>query len=133
MKAQNTSQNEGTHQHSRPCTSLLNHNQRLILSMRRGILPVLIIDEFIIGRDSQNIIDLAPFSDQESGVSRHHAKLWRGSNDRLLIMDLDSTNGTFINEDPLASYRVYTLDNGDVLRLGRLIIHIQFEDMANII
>jgi two-component system, cell cycle response regulator len=48
-------------------------------------------------------------------VSRHHARIDRGEDGALTVHDLQSTNGTFINDHLVASQR---LVNGDFLRIG---------------
>ncbi|MGA2449952.1 MAG: GGDEF domain-containing protein [Polyangiaceae bacterium] len=68
---------------------------------------------FDIGRSPRN--DL--FIDQES-VSRHHARItFDGSN--YWVQDLQSTNGTFVNDE---SVREQKLRDGDQLRVGRSIL-----------
>jgi diguanylate cyclase (GGDEF)-like protein len=64
-----------------------------------------------IGRGRDNDIAL-----QSDAVSRHHAKLERRGME-LVISDLGSTNGTFVNDDPtrLTECR---LKRGDQLRIG---------------
>ena len=50
-------------------------------------------------------------------VSRLHCRLAATSTDRLEVIDLDSTNGTFVNDE-----RVFkgTASDGDTLRVGRV-------------
>jgi diguanylate cyclase (GGDEF)-like protein len=68
---------------------------------------------FEIGRSPQN--DL--FIDQES-VSRHHARVtFDGSH--YWVQDLQSTNGTFVNDEAV---REQKLRDGDQLRVGRSIL-----------
>jgi diguanylate cyclase (GGDEF)-like protein len=68
---------------------------------------------FDIGRSPQN--DL--FIDQES-VSRHHARVtFDGSH--YWVQDLQSTNGTFVNDEAV---REQKLRDGDQLRVGRSIL-----------
>ncbi len=50
-------------------------------------------------------------------VSRLHCRLSATGTDRLEVEDLDSTNGTFVNDERVARK---TLDVGDRLRVGRL-------------
>lgn len=65
-----------------------------------------------IGRNEDNdlVID-------DGRVSRYHARIWRES-DGYRLEDLDSMNGTFVNEEPLrgAGRR---LNDGDTLRFGQ--------------
>ncbi len=48
--------------------------------------------ECVVGKATDARIRLT-----DSGVSRHHAKLVRASDGLLMIVDLQSTNGTFVN------------------------------------
>ncbi len=65
-----------------------------------------------IGRSSQNTIALPP---AEKNVSGHHAILYK-SPERILVQDLQSTNGTFVNEERV-SERDFVA--GDVLGFGQ--------------
>lgn len=68
---------------------------------------------FTIGRSSKN--DL--FIDQES-VSRNHARIsFDGT--QYWIADLKSTNGTYVNDEPVREQR---LRDGDQVRVGRSIL-----------
>jgi DNA-binding winged helix-turn-helix (wHTH) protein len=52
-----------------------------------------------------------------AGVSRRHARLrWDGGSGAVVIEDLDSTNGTFVNERRLDA--AAALRDGDVIHLG---------------
>jgi diguanylate cyclase (GGDEF)-like protein len=64
-----------------------------------------------IGRDRDNDIAL-----QNDAVSRHHAKLERRGMDTVVV-DLGSTNGTFVNDDP-TRLKESRLQRGDLLRIG---------------
>jgi diguanylate cyclase (GGDEF)-like protein len=71
------------------------------------------VTPFEIGRSSNN--DL--FIDQES-VSRHHARItYRDGN--YSLADLDSTNGTYINDESVHERRLH---DGDQVRIGRSIL-----------
>jgi len=50
------------------------------------------------------------------GVSRHHAKIVRGAEGEVIVSDLGSANGTFVNDRRITKA---TLSPGDHLRLGR--------------
>lgn len=64
-------------------------------------------------------IDLSPFEASKNGISRCHAIL-RREDDALYVQDLNSSNGTFINERPISPNEPHRLYHGDVLRLGKL-------------
>lgn len=73
----------------------------------------LIIDTDLvtIGRALDNVIAL----DNDSNVSRYHAELERRG-DAFLLFDLESVNGTTVNDEPVQSERV--LNDGDLISLG---------------
>jgi DNA-binding response OmpR family regulator/pSer/pThr/pTyr-binding forkhead associated (FHA) protein len=64
-------------------------------------------------------LDLTPFRGIEFGVSRHHAAI-RQESDRLVIVDLGSGNGTYLNGVRLQPENPYRLTEGDRLQIGRL-------------
>jgi hypothetical protein len=76
------------------------------------------------GQTSRPQVDLAPYGGLERGVSRQHARLlWRDG--RLMIEDLASTNGTWVNDVRLAPNVPHPLWDGDILRLGTLRLRVQ--------
>ena len=85
---------------------------RLLLSTATGT-HVIPLDSTLlsIGRGLNNDIIL-----EDSRVSRNHAQL-RYRSRRFWLTDLDSTNGTFVNGEPVAER---ALRNGDVVSLGGL-------------
>jgi hypothetical protein len=70
-------------------------------------------------------LDLALYSGDEKGVSRRHAMLCPEF-DSLMLVDLYSTNGTWLNNVRLEPHRPHALSNGDIVSLGLLtfIVHI---------
>jgi pSer/pThr/pTyr-binding forkhead associated (FHA) protein len=70
------------------------------------------LSQFIIGRDPQ--CNLRPASPMIS--KRHCALLVKGG--KVFIRDFDSTNGTFINNDPIKGER--ELHHDDLLKVGPL-------------
>ena len=67
-------------------------------------------------------VDLSRF-DPETKVSRRHARIWRDG-EVFLIEDLNSVNGTVINDDlRLAPRQPRALKSGDKLRLGETTLH----------
>jgi len=63
----------------------------------------------VIGRDTSASVCIA-----EASVSRRHSQIERKGND-FVISDLDSLNGTFVNDVPVKTRR---LQNGDRIRIG---------------
>ena len=96
-------------------------------SRHRYIIPL--EKEINIGRafeDTLKNLDLSADNGIELGVSRTHAVL-QWSNQGIVIMDLGSTNGTFLNNHHLPANKPYPIQSGDELRFGELLVHIFFE------
>jgi hypothetical protein len=92
------------------------------------VLPLTDRNEFTLGRigEGQPImpdIDLSPYQAYASGVSRLHAVLKRDAK-RVMIMDLGSSNGTFINGKRLNPNIDQPINNGDIIALGKLKIQV---------
>jgi|SRR5271157_395454 hypothetical protein len=88
------------------------------------ILPLADRTEFTLGRvaESQPIVpdvDLTPFNAYANGVSRLHAALKLIKN-RIVLVDLGSSNGTYLNGTRLAPYVETPVSHGDVIYLGKL-------------
>jgi pSer/pThr/pTyr-binding forkhead associated (FHA) protein len=82
--------------------------------------------EIVIGREDSvsNIypdIDLTPHGGEEGGVSRLHAKIYLQGN-QYLVEDQNSTNYTFVNRQKLAAKTPTPINDGDELRLGRVVM-----------
>jgi hypothetical protein len=78
------------------------------------------------GRDRQPELDLTHDSGAEYGVSRLHATI-QSSHRGVALVDLNSTNGTLLNNYRLPPDLPYPLHNGDEIRFGRLLVHVFFE------
>ncbi len=88
------------------------------------ILPVSDRVEFTMGRVSENQpimpdIDLSPFKAFDNGVSRLHAVI-RNNSGIIIIMDLGSSNGTYINGTRIVPNIEQPLRHGDIVALGKL-------------
>jgi hypothetical protein len=85
--------------------------------------------EYILGREGHEQVvpdlNLNPYGAREKGVSRVHAAL-RRDRSQVLLIDLGSTNGTRLNGKPLVAHQPIRVENGDEIRLGRLILTINF-------
>jgi hypothetical protein len=88
--------------------------------------PVAMLEEkaFILGRASAEIQTQEPLVDLTSlgidyGISRTHA-LIRQTKHGYQITDLDSSNGTWLENERLVPQRPYAVDSGDRIRMGRL-------------
>jgi diguanylate cyclase (GGDEF)-like protein len=73
----------------------------------------LVKDEAIIGRSSDCEIPV-----KEEDISRNHARLEVEKGGKVKVIDLGSTNGTFVNKKKV---KEAYLDNGDQLRCGNTI------------
>jgi len=92
------------------------------------ILPLASRNEFTLGRLSEGQpimpdIDLTPYQAYASGVSRLHAVVKRDSN-RVMVMDLGSSNGTYLNGRRLNPHTEESLNHGDIVALGKLKIQV---------
>lgn len=66
----------------------------------------------VIGRGSDCEVRI-----HDHSVSRRHARIQSGA-DGFFVVDLQSTNGTYVNDEPASMYR---LKDGDYLRIGNCI------------
>jgi pSer/pThr/pTyr-binding forkhead associated (FHA) protein len=68
-----------------------------------------------------------PLADET--VSAVHARVWREGG-RWWLEDLDSRNGTFLNQIPVAKSAV--LCSGDRIRVGRILLEFRAEDSPSV-
>lgn len=92
------------------------------------ILPLASRTEFTMGRLSEGQpimpdIDLTPYQAYASGVSRLHAVI-KSEAERAVVMDLGSSNGTYLNGRRLNPHTEEELKHGDVVALGKLKIQV---------
>ena len=88
-----------------------------------GEFPLRLEREITIGRSSE--LDMVLIEDM---VSRRHAKIHTG-NGHVAIMDLGSTNGTFVNGEKIKKVR---LKEGDRILIGTSIIKLVAVDPASV-
>ncbi len=105
----------------------------LYIAERDEPLITSVTHETILGRVNrvasitpQPAIDLTAFQAVELGVSRAHAAL-RRYKDGLALVDLDSTNGTWVNGTRLKSQMPIVLQNGDRVALAKLTLYVYFQ------
>ncbi len=67
-------------------------------------------------------VDLTPHGGEEGGVSRRHLKITQGG-DQYFVEDLNSTNGTWIGQSRVQPGARVPLNNGDQLRLGKVLLN----------
>ncbi len=77
-------------------------------------------------RRYQPDVDLAMYNALEKGVSAMHATI-EHSSDGVMLRDVGSTNGTYLNGRRMVAQQNYILRDGDEIRLGRLVTHIKFQ------
>jgi hypothetical protein len=70
-------------------------------------------------------VDLSNHGAADKGVSRRHAMLTY-KNGSLRLSDLNSPNFTFLNNQKLIPNQSRMLRDGDEIRLGRLVVTVQF-------
>ena len=56
---------------------------------------------------------------EENSVSSLHAQIWVQEDDKVVLVDKDSTNGTFVNE--IQIFQPTSLHQGDLVRLGEVV------------
>ncbi|NLX08737.1 MAG: FHA domain-containing protein [Chloroflexi bacterium] len=85
--------------------------------------------EIILGRripgSPPPTIDLADYHGHLLGVSRQHARVTHTA-EGYMVEDLNSQNGTWLNENRLTPNKPQLLRSGDQLRLGHLILLLYF-------
>jgi hypothetical protein len=87
------------------------------------IMPLSDRNEYTLGRVSEGQpvvpdLDLSPYQAYAAGVSRMHALLKRDGK-RVIVMDLGSANGTYVNGKRLTANVERMLSHGDVVALGK--------------
>lgn len=86
---------------------------RVLEGLERGKIYARMQTPVSIGREDDNTIQL-----NDDRVSRFHAKL-QDDGGRVILTDLDSTNGTRVNGHPV---QVKVLQPGDLLMIGRCVL-----------
>ncbi len=95
--------------------------------------PILVEDEptVTLGRvvfgEPPPTVDLTDYHGRLLGVSRHHAAIHHFK-DGFTLEDLSSSNGTWLNDNPVLPEQVAPLHNGDLIRLGQLVLSAHFQD-----
>ncbi len=86
---------------------------RVLEGIERGVVFSRLALPVSIGREEDNSIQL-----NDDRISRFHSKLQDHSG-RIILTDLDSTNGTRVNGHPI---QMRVLQKGDVISVGRCIL-----------
>ena len=89
--------------------------------------------EFVIGRrviaTTEAMLDLSDFDGFRMGLSRRHAMI-RQAETGYEIIDLSSTNGTWLNDERLEPYATYPLPSGSRLLLSRIRLIVYYRAVA---
>jgi len=89
-------------------------------------------DTVILGRTttatSERVLDLTGLNALAHGVSRRHCALQRRG-ERLMVTDLGSVNGTFLNDLKLMPHAAQVISHGDRLILGTLHLVVFFDTL----
>ncbi len=100
---------------------VLNSGRRLVLEFGTPLL---------VGRTDPKTgevpdIDLGRDSGYDAGVSRRHARIFK-QDTYCVLEDLKSANGTFINGRRILPHQPMSLQNGDEIRFGKLLLRVEF-------
>ncbi|HNT76990.1 MAG TPA: FHA domain-containing serine/threonine-protein kinase [Anaerolineae bacterium] len=97
---------------------------QLFIATSGVALPIPALDAVQIGRRNPAAsqspdLDLEPFGAGSAGVSRQHARLLHQA-EGWFLEDLQSTNGSYVNEVRLLPRRPVKLRSGDLVRFGQM-------------
>jgi hypothetical protein len=98
-----------------------------------SIITLTLLTPVLLGREgsippTEELIDLKPYNALRHGVSRRHCRLRRHS-EQLLVTDLGSTNGTYLNNRRIEPYKDTIVLHGDKIVLGTLHLIITFSPL----
>jgi hypothetical protein len=90
--------------------------------------------ELVLGRLSENtfddsLLDLTDLGGYQMGLSRRHAMI-RKADAGYEIIDLASTNGSWLNDERLVPNKPYPLASGSQLRFGRMRLLILYHPVS---
>ena len=110
--------------------AVANIGPRLVVTGTGAVVPIPRMEEVLIGRADPHAtlapdIDLGLHGGGLAGVSRNHARLLRCP-EGWLMEDLDSTNGTFVDQTRLTPGQPVRVRDGDAIRCGQL--HLVFHE-----
>jgi len=120
-------------------TALLRQHDTITMAFDEASVefPVQISDRMVLGRREFNKpelvdIDLTPYGAREKGVSRRHAALYRTSH-ILSLVDLGSSNGTYLNGTRLLPHQPRLVRSGDEVAFGKMVFKIHFEKFSQLV
>ena len=78
-----------------------------------------LIGKIVVGRERSCDLVL-----EGSLVSKRHALIQK-IKDNFYITDLSSTNGTFVNEEPVLPHKYVRIEPGDCIRIGKTLLSLK--------
>ncbi|MFO7537724.1 MAG: FHA domain-containing protein [Chloroflexota bacterium] len=104
-----------------------------IIPGHRRRLEMTLKEQLYIGRADPEAelnpeLDLTNAGAEDAGVSRIHAVI-QLTEEGVVLRDLNSTNGTLLNNYSLEPETSYLLNNGDEIHFGTLLVHILFNSL----
>jgi RNA polymerase subunit RPABC4/transcription elongation factor Spt4 len=114
--------------HCETCGSALPQCPHLVVTNAGLRLPLFSGDrlDVVVGRSDALSgvapdLDLEPFAGELAGLSRRHARFVQ-RDDQCWIEDLNSVNWTYVNNQRLPPEKPAPLKDGDLLRLGNVLL-----------
>ncbi|RMF81760.1 MAG: FHA domain-containing protein [Chloroflexi bacterium] len=114
-------------------TTLLSPEQDVLLHFPKNPEPVILppLKQVVFGRSTKDHntnphFDLTEYGAYRYGVSRLHAVIQR-EEEQLVLVDLRSTNGTYLNGERLAPHESRIVRNGDQISFGKLLMYVYFQ------
>jgi pSer/pThr/pTyr-binding forkhead associated (FHA) protein len=90
--------------------------------------------QVVLGRKTEGeakpIVDLTPLNGFALGVSRHHVII-RSNDKGYVIMDMNSSNGTWLDGKILTPAEIHDLPSGSTVQLGRLKLVVTYKSPNN--
>lgn len=113
-------------------TIKLRSQPHVVLKVQSDIHVTPLRDGMVLGRacanSPANLFDVTAFDHHAAGISRQHARIYRDETGIFFVEDLDSTNGTYVNDVRVRPGEPRYIYNGDVLRLGDFAMEVTFKD-----
>lgn len=106
------------------------HTHAILEFLPSGLcMPAWLEKPLILGRgpstDKIQVLDLTELNAIKHGVSRRHCEIHRHGN-RMILADIGSRNGTYLNGKLLAPFHEHVVSHGDRLIMGTLHLNIFF-------
>lgn len=74
-------------------------------------------------------VDLTHYGPTSKSISRRHAAISRVENS-IVVEDLGSVRGTYVNSERLAPFLPETLRDGDTLQVGKIFIKVRIKETS---